>query len=142
VVGDRIRQVLESLGIDVEYRVISAHRHPDALEEYVRSSKAEVFVAVAGLSAALPGFIASRTLKPVIGVPRSAALGGLGSLVAAMIAGLFIGVVEVFSGFLIGPESKQAIYFLVFIAVLVIRPSGLFGEKGEEELERIEAIGE
>ncbi len=69
-------------------------------------------------------------------------LGGMGSIVGAVIAGLFIGVVEVFSGFLIGPESKQAVYFLVFIAVLVIRPSGLFGEKGEEELERIEAIGE
>ncbi|MBW1659832.1 MAG: branched-chain amino acid ABC transporter permease [Deltaproteobacteria bacterium] len=69
-------------------------------------------------------------------------LGGMGSIMGAMIAGLFIGVVEVFSGFLIGPESKQAIYFLVFIAVLVFRPSGLFGEKGEEELERIEAIGE
>jgi len=41
---------------------------------------------------------------------------------------------------LIGPGSKQAIYFLVFIAVLVIRPAGLFGVKGEEELERIEAI--
>jgi branched-chain amino acid transport system permease protein len=69
-------------------------------------------------------------------------LGGMGSIVGAVIAGIFIGVVEVFSGFLIGPESKQAIYFLVFIAVLVFRPSGLLGEKGEEELELIEAIGE
>ncbi|MFZ0448188.1 MAG: branched-chain amino acid ABC transporter permease [Desulfatiglandaceae bacterium] len=68
-------------------------------------------------------------------------LGGLGSIPGAVIAGLFIGVVEIFSSFLIGPSSKQAIYFLVFIAVLVIRPSGLFGIKGEEELEHIEAIG-
>ncbi len=67
-------------------------------------------------------------------------LGGLGSIVGAVIAGLFIGVVEVFSSFLIGPDSKQAVYFLVFIAVLVVKPSGLFGLKGEEELERIEAI--
>jgi branched-chain amino acid transport system permease protein len=57
-----------------------------------------------------------------------------------MVAGILIGIVEVFSSFLIGPESKQAIYFLVFIAILVIRPSGLFGMKGEEELEHIEAI--
>jgi len=68
-------------------------------------------------------------------------LGGMGSIVGAMVAGIFIGVIEVFSGFLFGPGSKQAIYFIVFIAVLVIRPSGLFGEKGEEELEKIEAIG-
>jgi branched-chain amino acid transport system permease protein len=67
-------------------------------------------------------------------------LGGLGSITGAVIAGIFIGVLEVFSSFLISPESKQAVYFMVFIAVLVIRPSGLFGLKGEEELERIEAI--
>ena len=67
-------------------------------------------------------------------------LGGMGSIAGAVIAGLFIGVLEVFSSFLISPESKQAIYFLVFIAVLVVKPSGLFGVKGEEELERIEAI--
>ncbi|MBW1977408.1 MAG: branched-chain amino acid ABC transporter permease [Deltaproteobacteria bacterium] len=66
--------------------------------------------------------------------------GGMGSIVGAMIAGILIGIIEVFSSFLIGPGSKQAIYFLVFIAVLVIRPAGLFGVKGEEELERIEAI--
>jgi len=68
-------------------------------------------------------------------------LGGMGNIVGAVIAGLFLGVVEVFSGFIIGPESKQAVYFSVFIAVLVFRPSGIFGIKGEEELEHIEAIG-
>ena len=67
-------------------------------------------------------------------------LGGMGSIVGAMIGGIFIGIVEIFSSFLISPDSKQAIYFLVFIAVLVIRPSGLFGLKGEEELEHIETI--
>jgi branched-chain amino acid transport system permease protein len=67
-------------------------------------------------------------------------LGGMGSIVGAMIGGIFIGIVEIFSSFLISPDSKQAIYFLVFIAVLVIRPSGLFGLKGEEELAHIETI--
>ena len=67
-------------------------------------------------------------------------IGGMGSIVGAMIGGIFIGIIEIFSSFLIGPDSKQAIYFLVFIAVLVIRPSGLFGLKGEEELEHIETI--
>ena len=67
-------------------------------------------------------------------------LGGMGSIIGAMIGGIFIGIVEIFSSFLIGPESKQAIYFLVFIAVLAIRPTGLFGIKGEEELEHIETI--
>lgn len=67
-------------------------------------------------------------------------LGGMGSIVGAMVAGIVIGIVEVFSSFLIGPDSKQAVYFLIFIAILVIRPAGLFGMKGEEELEHVEAI--
>jgi branched-chain amino acid transport system permease protein len=67
-------------------------------------------------------------------------LGGMGSVVGAMISGFIIGVVEVLSSYWIGQENKQAIYFLVFIAVLVVRPSGLFGLKEEEELERIETI--
>ena len=66
--------------------------------------------------------------------------GGMGNILGAVIAGLFIGVVEVFSSFFIGSQSKQAVYFLLFIAVLVVRPAGLFGIKGEEELERIETI--
>jgi branched-chain amino acid transport system permease protein len=67
-------------------------------------------------------------------------LGGMGSVVGAMISGLIIGIVEVFSSYWIGQESKQAIYFLVFIGVLVVRPSGLFGLKEEGELEHIETI--
>ncbi len=80
--GDKICDVLRKFGVEVEYRVISAHRTPDKLEEYIRESRAEVFIAVAGLSAALPGFIASRTLKPVIGVPRSVKIGGLDALLS------------------------------------------------------------
>jgi branched-chain amino acid transport system permease protein len=67
-------------------------------------------------------------------------LGGMGSVVGAMISGFIIGIVEVFSSYWLGQESKQAIYFLIFIAILVVRPTGLFGLKKEEDLERIETI--
>lgn len=67
-------------------------------------------------------------------------LGGMGSVVGAMFSGVIIGVVEVFSSYWIGQESKQIVYFLVFIAILVVRPAGLFGRMEEEELEHIEAI--
>lgn len=67
-------------------------------------------------------------------------LGGMGSVVGAMFSGFIIGIVEVFSSYWIGQESKQAIYFLLFIGVLVVKPSGLFGLKEEEELEHIETI--
>jgi len=63
-------------------------------------------------------------------------LGGMGSVSGALIGGLLIGVVETFSGFVIDPQWKQAIYFLIFLIVLVVRPAGLFGVRGSEELSR------
>jgi len=77
-------EVLRELGVECEVRVLSAHRNPKELEEYISKSDAEVFIAIAGLSAALPGYIASRTLKPVIGVPRSVKLGGLDALLSTV----------------------------------------------------------
>ena len=83
-VAEKAVEVLRELGIECEVRVLSAHRNPKELEEYVSKSDAEVFIAIAGLSAALPGYIASRTLKPVIGVPRSVKLGGLDALLSTV----------------------------------------------------------
>ena len=74
--------LLKQFGITPTVRIISAHRTPRRLDEYVRVSEAEVYIAVAGLSAALPGAIASRTLKPVIGVPREVRLQGLDALLS------------------------------------------------------------
>lgn len=63
---------LEKLGVKSELVVSSAHRMPDATRKYVEEAVergAKVFIAGAGMSAALAGFIASLTTKPVIGVP-------------------------------------------------------------------------
>ncbi len=81
-VGNKAEDILKEFGIDYEYQVFSAHRNPKALQEYIDNSDASVFIAVAGLSAALPGFIAAHTLKPVIGIPKDAKLGGLDSLLS------------------------------------------------------------
>jgi len=65
-------QTLESLGVALELRVISAHRAPDFLERFISEAEeagVTVFIAAAGLAAHLPGAIASRTTLPVIGVP-------------------------------------------------------------------------
>ncbi|MEM2929760.1 MAG: 5-(carboxyamino)imidazole ribonucleotide mutase [Thermoproteota archaeon] len=80
--GRNIVGFLKDFGVDCDYRVLSAHRNPDELDSFVKNSDAEVFIAVAGLSAALPGVIASRTIKPVIGVPREVRLGGLDALLS------------------------------------------------------------
>ena len=81
-VGEKAQTILEEFGVDYELKVYSAHRTPKALVEYVESSDASVFIAIAGLSAALPGVIAAHTLKPVIGVPKDAKLGGLDALLS------------------------------------------------------------
>jgi len=80
--GIEIVKLLKEYGVETDYRILSAHRNPDELDGFVKGSDAEVFVAVAGLSAALPGFLASRTVKPVIGVPREVKLGGLDALLS------------------------------------------------------------
>ncbi|HPW73980.1 MAG: AIR carboxylase family protein [Methanothrix sp.] len=82
MIVDRVLKKLNEEGVSFEYRVLSAHRNPQELEEYITETDARVFIAIAGLSAALPGLIASRTLRPVIGVPVSAKLGGLDALLS------------------------------------------------------------
>jgi 5-(carboxyamino)imidazole ribonucleotide mutase len=80
-------QTLRTLEIPHELRVLSAHRTPDALEEFVsdvESRGAEVFVAAAGGAAHLAGVVASKTLKPVLGVPMGTQLGGLDSLLSTV----------------------------------------------------------
>ncbi len=99
IVGDVVRQ-LEVLGVSYVAVVLSAHREPEKLEEFISKSSARVFIAIAGLSAALPGFIASRTVRPVIGVPVSAKLGGLDALlsIVQMPKGVPVGCVGIDNG--------------------------------------------
>ena len=81
-VYEKAEKVLKDNNIHYELKIISAHRDPDKLDDYLKSCHSLVFIAVAGLSAALPGVIASKTEKPVIGVPVSAKLGGLDALLS------------------------------------------------------------
>ncbi|WAI00125.1 5-(carboxyamino)imidazole ribonucleotide mutase [Methanogenium organophilum] len=75
--------VLDEESITYDFQVLSAHRDPEELATYVKNSEAKVFITIAGLSAALPGVVASLTEKPVIGVPVAAGtLGGLDALLA------------------------------------------------------------
>ena len=73
-VGKKAASVLDEFGIGYEMVVASAHRTPDLLRDLIRNTTARVFIAIAGLSAALPGMIAAHTTKPVIGVPVSGKL--------------------------------------------------------------------
>ncbi|MGA2104070.1 MAG: AIR carboxylase family protein [Methanoregula sp.] len=81
-VADKAKKVLDDNGISWDYQIISAHRAPDKLDGYIKSSPCRIYIAIAGLSAALPGVIASKTDKPVIGVPVSGTLNGFDALLS------------------------------------------------------------
>ena len=78
---------LEELAISHEVRVLSAHRTPAALDAYVMDVEergVRVFIAAAGGAAHLAGVVASKTLRPVLGVPMGTQLGGLDSLLSTV----------------------------------------------------------
>ncbi len=98
-----------------------------------------------GMGAALAGVAGALlapiyTLSPYIGGNFILAafavvvLGGLGSVPGAYLGGLMVGLLESFSGYYIDPALKQAIWFVIFVVVLVVRPSGLMGQAGAEEV--------
>lgn len=77
---------LKKLDIPCEANVISAHRNPDRLAEYVKGAKGrglKVLIAGAGMAAALPGAVAAMTPLPVLGVPmETRVMGGIDSLLS------------------------------------------------------------
>ena len=61
-------------------------------------------------------------------------LGGLGDMVGALLGSVIVASVEVVGSYVVGSAWKEVLYFLLFIAVLVFRPAGLFGQRGAENL--------
>ncbi len=94
-------EVLNELEIKNESRVISAHRTPDRLREYIlnaEKNEVKVFIGGAGMAAALPGVIAAHTHLPVLGVPiESKSLKGMDSLlsIAQMPPGIPVGTLAI-----------------------------------------------
>ena len=106
--AEKCRSLLTELKIDSDIEVSSAHRHPERTAELTGAAEQkgyEVIIAMAGLSAALPGVAAAHSLLPVIGVPIPAALDGLDSLlsVAQMPPGIPVAAVAIGS-----PGAKNA----------------------------------
>jgi len=78
----RVEDTLRELEVSFETQVMSCHRDFKVLDEYLSKVEVKVFIAVAGLAAHLPGYLAARTTRPVIGVPVNRSLGGLDSLLS------------------------------------------------------------
>ena len=87
-VMEKCTKRLEDLGVDHELEVLSAHRNPDAVAEYVATAPGrgiKVFVCAAGMAAHLAGAVAARTNLPVIGIPIAAGtLGGFDALLSTV----------------------------------------------------------
>ena len=97
---EKITSILDEFEIEYKAEVASAHRNPKKVESLVKTTFADVIIAVAGLSAALPGVAASYTLIPVIGVPVSSKLEGMDSLlsIAQMPPGIPVASVGIDNG--------------------------------------------
>lgn len=93
--------ILETLGVQHEVRIISAHRTPDRLSDFARNAAADgvgVIIAGAGGAAHLPGMIAAHTTLPVLGVPvESKSLKGMDSLlsIVQMPGGIPVGTLAI-----------------------------------------------
>jgi len=91
----------EAFGVNYELIISSAHRSPERTARYVKEAEAkgaQVFIAAAGMAAHLAGVLASKTVKPIIGVPMSAsALSGIDALLSTvqMPAGMPVATVAI-----------------------------------------------
>ena len=84
-VMEKACQQLNDLQIPFELQALSAHRTPQAVEQFAHNAKERgirVIIAAAGMAAALPGVIAAQTTLPVIGVPIKGMLDGLDALLS------------------------------------------------------------
>ena len=84
-VMEKACKFLDEMHIPFEVNALSAHRTPDAVEQFAREAKnrgIKVIIAAAGMAAALPGVLAASTTLPVIGVPIKGMLDGLDSMLS------------------------------------------------------------
>ena len=134
--------MLESFGVDYDMRIISAHREPDVLVNYMKTAEeegAKVVIAGAGKAAALPGMCAALCNLPVIGIPmKTSDLGGLDSLysIVQMPSGVPVATVAINGGANAGLRA---------VKILSINDSSLkdklidFSKKQLEEVEAKDA---
>ena len=142
---------LVALGLQYWLRTTMAGKSVRAVAQDRRAARLmginveRTYILTFGMGAGLAGLAGTLltpiyTLSPQIGGDFILAafavvvLGGLGSVAGAYIGGLLIGMTEALAGFYLDPALKQAVWFCIFILVLLVRPSGLFGLAGADEV--------
>lgn len=129
-------KIIEKLGLDFELRILSAHRTPEAVTEYIASLEAkgiDIIIAGAGKAAHLPGVIAAQTIKPVIGLPIRASLDGVDALysIVQMPGGIPVATVGI-------NASDNAV--LLAAEILALKHPEITGKLLEHRIEMKEAV--
>lgn len=117
------------------FRAVSQHRYAAAL---MGVNVDRMYIYAFGLGAACVGLAAAllSTQYPVFPTVGSyftltafvvVVLGGMGSLYGALVGALLIGLVDSLAGYYISPDLKEVVYFIIFIIILIVRPTGLLG---------------
>ncbi|ADR52758.1 phosphoribosylaminoimidazole carboxylase catalytic subunit protein [Candidatus Liberibacter solanacearum CLso-ZC1] len=133
--------MLDTLGVDYEARIISAHRTPDRLVEFAKNARFEGFklvIAGAGGAAHLPGMIAAMTSLPVLGVPiMSRALQGLDSLlsIVQMPAGVPVGTLAI-------GKSGSVNAALLAIAILALNDENITERLEDWRIQQTTSVSE
>ena len=136
-------RTLDKLGVPCDVRVLSAHRTPDQLFEYMAEAEKQgvnVFIAAAGGSAHLAGVVAAKTLLPVLAVPMESKLLGLDSLLSMvqMPAGIPVGTLAIGK-----PGAVNAALFAVAILALKLPQYRETLQKyREEQAKAVLAVGD
>ena len=134
-------EMLESLGVGYEAKVVSAHRTPERLFNFARGAREagfKVIVAGAGGAAHLPGMVASLTDLPVLGVPiESRALKGIDSLlsIVQMPGGIPVGTLAIGE-----PGARNA--GLLAASILSLADAGLAGRLAAFRAAQTESVAE
>lgn len=139
----KVTDVLEAAQVTYQSFVVSAHRDPELLDQILKETRdAQVYICIAGLSAALPGVVASKTTQPVIGVPVSSALGGLDALlsIAQMPKGVPVATVGIDNGANAAHLALRIIGKSVQVTPSTYAAAGVDREREEAAVEAILAL--
>ena len=127
-VMEKAAQLLNDMHVPFEMNALSAHRTPEAVEEFAKNARnrgIKVIIAAAGMAAALPGVIAANTTLPVIGVPvKGSVLDGVDALYS---------IIQMPPGI---PVATVAINGAMNAAILAIQMLALSDEGLAEKLEK------